>query len=275
MLSAEDDAADTIRPRLEAAGADLSRVFVLRAIRVGTSGDTTERPFSLGSDLPRLRDMLAAIGDVALVIVDPISAYLGNVDSHRNSEVRALLHPLSQLAGEHKAAILCVSHLNKGGNKDALHRVTGSLAFVAAARAAFVVVKDRDVADRRLFLPLKNNIGNDQSGLAFAVVLHRLANGIETSRVQWEKDAVTTSASDALAEPKGEDNGALIAAEEFLRALLEDGPVATKQIESDAQGAGHTWSTIRRAKFALRVEAVKSRGEKGAWTWQLPKKPKY
>ena len=270
FFSAEDDAEDTIRPRLEAAGADLERIFILDAVL----DDTGARPraFNLSIDLPRLGEMLLHIGDVALIVIDPITAYLGGIDSHKNADIRALLAPLGELAAKYGAAVVCISHLNKVGTGEALMRVTGSLAFVAAARAAFLIARDREANQRRLFLPIKNNIGNDQSGLAFTVESHNLPGNIETSRVSWEAEAVTITADEIMA-PQGdpEELSALDDAKEFLSTLLADGPVSSKQIRVDAEGAGHSWPTIRRAQKALGIEAHKD-GMKGPWLWCLPPK---
>lgn len=270
FFSAEDDAEDTIRPRLEAAGADLERVFILDAVL--EEDGTRPRAFNMAVDLPRLGQMLEHIGDVALIVIDPITAYLGGTDSHKNADMRALLSLLADLAAKHGVAVVCVSHLNKGGSGEALMRVTGSLAFVAAARAAFLIARDKEDKHRRLFLPIKNNIGNDESGLAFCVESHTLEGGIETSRISWEAEAVSISADEAMA-PQGdpEERSALDDAKEFLSNLLADGPVSNKQIRGDAEGAGIAWRTIQRAQKALGIEAYKG-GMKGGWLWKLPAK---
>lgn len=277
FLSAEDDAADTIRPRLEAAGADLSRVFILDAVveAFNAEGGEIRRTFNLKTDLTRLGAMLAEIGGAAMIVIDPITAYLGEADSHKNAEVRALLSPLSDLAAKHGAAIVCVSHLNKSSAGEAMMRITGSLAFVAAARAAFIVARDPENEARRLFLPLKNNIGNDQTGLAFAIQSAQVkspAGQIETSRVAWEPDPVSVTADEAMT-PQGdpEERSALDDARQFLLGLLADGPVRAGQIKSDADGAGFGWKTIQRAADRLGVERQKD-GMKGGWTWKLPPK---
>jgi putative DNA primase/helicase len=93
--------------------------------------------------------------DVALVVIDPITAYLGDTDSHKNADFRALLSPLGALAARHSTAVVCVSHLSKGGSGEALLRVTGSLAFVAAARAAFLIALDKGDKHRGSFSPLR------------------------------------------------------------------------------------------------------------------------
>lgn len=273
FLTAEDDAEDTLRPRLEAVGADLPRVYILDAVREKTdAGKTRVRGFSLADDIARLDSLLATRPDVSVLVVDPVSAYLGGVDSHKNADVRALLAPLAEMAARHGVAVVCVSHLNKGTGNDALMRVTGSLGFVAAARAVYVVAKDDKQAGRRLFLPLKNNLGNDESGFAFSIESHRLPGGIETSRVAWEAEPVTTTADEALA-PAGdpEERNALDDAKEFLAALLADGPMRAKKVFAEAREAGHAERTIRRAQKALAVEAIKD-GLKGGWQWRLPPK---
>lgn len=270
LFSAEDDAADTIRPRLEAAGADLDRVFILDTV-IEDSG-SRQRSFNLASDLCRLGEMISHIGNVALIVIDPITAYIGGTDSHKNADMRALLSPLGELAAKHCAAVVCISHLNKGGGGEALMRVAGSLAFVAAARAAWAVVKDQNNPERRFFLPLKNNVGNDQTGLCFRIVSHELPGGIETSRVLWEEETVTVSADQAMAplqEPA--ERSALGEAKEFLVNILKDGPVSVRQIRSDAEDAGYAWRTLQRAKDSLGISATKG-GMKNGWSWSLPSK---
>jgi len=270
FFSAEDDAEDTIRPRLEAAGADLEKVFILDAVM--EDDGTRPRVFNMAKDLPRLGTMLEHIGNVALIVVDPITAYLGGTDSHKNADVRSLLSQLADLAASYDVAVVCVSHLNKGGSGDALMRVTGSLAFVAAARAAFLIVRDKDDKHRRLFLPIKNNIGKDESGLAFSVESHSLVDGIETSRVRWEAEAVTISADEAIAPPGDpEERSALDDAIEFLSNLLAEGPVSASQIKADATEAGIAWRTMQRAKKNLGIRTQKE-GMQGSWLWKLPAK---
>jgi hypothetical protein len=112
---------------------------------------------------------------------------LGDADSHTNAEIRALLGPLGELAAKHGAAVVAVSHFNESGQQDGLLRVMGSLAFVAAARAAYAVVKDQNDPQRRLFLPLKNNLGRDMIGYAFTVESVKIGADIETSCITWEQ----------------------------------------------------------------------------------------
>jgi KaiC/GvpD/RAD55 family RecA-like ATPase len=278
FLNAEDDAADTMRPRLEAAGADLQRIHVLDAVtEFGINGERLERTFSLSSDIDAIGVAARKIGGVTLIVIDPISAYLGGTDSHRNADIRSLLAPLAKLAGELNAAIVTVSHLNKGTDSDALRRVTGSLAFVAAARAAYLVVKDANDPSRRFFLSAKNNLGPDQNnGLAFRVVPKTLESGIETSCLEWEADMVTMTANEALAAlgagaGDSKQYGALDEAKECLKSILGDGPMLASRVEAIAKEAGHSKQTVRRAREALGI-LVDKEGYQGPSRWSLPSK---
>jgi len=254
LLSAEDDLSDTIRPRLDAAGADVSRVVAL-----------TYPAFNLTDHLPILETAIGQADNCKLVIIDPISAYLGGADSHKDSEVRALLAPLADLASRYGVAVIAVSHLNKG-NGDALTRFMGSLAFVAAARAAYVVTKDANDPARRLLLPVKNNIGIDDTGLAY-----RLEGGA-MPRVEWESLPVRVSADEAVSSPdrkRGPAPKEREEAESWLLDFLAGGPQPAEVVFAEAGRVGITQATLRRAKDAAGVES-KKQGKDGPWAWQLP-----
>lgn len=268
ILSAEDDAADTIRPRLEAAGADLTKIFILDAVRTYTDmGEAVLSPFDLKTDLLALEGMISDIGGASLIIIDPITSYLGTTDSHKNAEVRGLLTPLSDMAGRHESAIVCVSHLNKSGSSEAMMRITGSLAFVAAARAAYLVAQDET---RRVFLPMKNNVGNDQTGLAFTIEGVDLGDDIQTSRVSWCNEVISMSADEVLERSTGqEERSALDEAQEFLTDLLTGNPLSAKQVYKEADQAGHAKRTIQRAKESQGIKSAKTRFD-GQWEWSLP-----
>jgi putative DNA primase/helicase len=164
ILSAEDDPGDTIRPRLEAAGADLRKAHILQAVRRSKpNGDTSLEYFSLETDLMALQDAVASMDDVRLITIDPISAYLGNTDSHVNAKVRSLLAPLAELSRSLRVAAIAVDHLSKS-NRPALYRPNGSIAFTAAARAVWLFAKSPDDLSQRLMVPGKMNLSPDQKG---------------------------------------------------------------------------------------------------------------
>ena len=145
-----------------------------------------------------------------------------------------------------------------------------SLAFVAAARAAYLVAGDKAEPSRRLFLPIKNNIGVDKGGYGFTIEEHFVTDTIKTSRVVWSKDAVNVLADDAMRADAGEAMGLLEDAQCFLQEVLADGPVSAKDVYSQAGDAGHARRTIRRAQEALAIKPRKVGGKDGKWVWGLP-----
>lgn len=279
IWSGEDDPADTLIPRLALSGADLERIYFIADIREGSE----RRSFDPARDMAPLRRKLAEIGGVRLLIVDPIvSAVTG--DSHKNAEVRRGLQPLVDLAGSMRCALLGITHFSKGtGGRDPVERLTGSLAFGALARVVLVAAKHQEEGEDgrtvRLFCRAKSNIGPDDGGFEYDLHQAELKKhpGVFASAVLWG-DAVEGAARELLAtaDATGDDGegGTLADAKRFLFDLLADGPLPTKTIKADADGAGYSWATIRRAQKALGIEPVKEGGHFGGtrqqWVWRMP-----
>jgi hypothetical protein len=292
LLTAEDDLAETVLPRLAALGAELAKVVAIPAVpgqhveplpsismpgTVATgesSGQADRRPianraFELRRDLARLDQLLRAMPDCRLVIVDPISAYLGDVNEQANSEVRGLMLPLAALAHQHGVAVLAVTHLRKKEGA-AIYRAMGSLAFVAAARAAWLVAKDPRSAQRRLLLPMKNNLAPDVTGLAFTIESQAATT---VPAIHWSPDPVASSAESIVgnSRPRGRPDHQREDAMDWLKSRLASGPAPAADVLEEADGHGINKETLRRAFRALRGEAVKDGfGPFGQWLWKLP-----
>jgi hypothetical protein len=270
LLSAEDDPEDTIRPRADAAGADVARITLLKGIEYESG---KRRCFNLEHDLPALEQAIQARPDCRLVVIDPVSSYLGRNDSHVNAEMRALLEPLTELAARYRVAVVIITHLAKGQNRKAIHAVIGSIAFVGLARASFMVVADRNDRERRLFLPIKNNLTKDTGGLAFRIV-DRQVHGQTVGAIEWEPGTVEISADDAISdEPQKRGTPAVVECCHWLHGKLQGGVrVPAEEIYDEGENAmGFSRSTIKRAKAELDIEAVKEGfGPGGRWVWFLP-----
>ena len=244
FMSAEDGVQDTIIPRLMAAGADRDRVHIVSA---ATKPDGTGRKtFSLKTDVDLLEEMARKIGTVRLIIVDPISAYMGGSDGNGNVETREVLEPLADMANRLRIAVVAVTHLNKGGNggnQSALNRFAGSIAFVAAARAAFAVIEDPEDDERRFLLQAKNNLGKKCKGLAFRLEQRLVGDDVMSSNVMFEGDHVSESIDEALTASenrgakKGQSGGGKEDVMQFLRDALSGGPVDVLEVERQARAA--------------------------------------
>jgi KaiC/GvpD/RAD55 family RecA-like ATPase len=273
ILSAEDGAADTIVPRLIAAGADLNRVHVVSAVR---DADRSRRTLNLQNDLDLLERKIAEIGEVALVVVDPVSSYLGKTDSHKNSEVRGVLEPVSEMAERTRVAILSVTHFSKAGANNttkALHRFIGSIAFTGAPRAAFAVIEDVEHDDRRLFLHAKNNLARAPQGLAFRLEQCGVGDGIVASRILWDAEPVAITANEALAADAAgtETRTAKADSIELLKAALAGGPVPAAEVNRMGREHGITTKAIRSAREALGVKIERDGFGPGSKSlWSLP-----
>jgi putative DNA primase/helicase len=268
VLSAEDSTADTVRPRFEAAGAKLDRVQVLRAV----IEKGKRRTFNLQKDLVALGNKVTAVGDVTFVIIDPITAYMGKVDGHQTTDVRSVLEPVADFADKSNVAVLGITHPPKNAPVKAINAFTGSLAYVAVARTVFIAI-DEPETERRLLIAVKNNLGPLAPGLGYRLEQTILANNIVPSRIAWDSAPVTVTANEALAaSAEGASNpSALTEAKEFLIEELANGPVPQADIKKRAQTMDISEKTLRRAKKALRVIAIKSRGNlTGNWTWEMP-----
>lgn len=280
ILSAEDDPGDTLVPRLKAAGADLERVRIIKSMMKPKAGEQS-RVFDLALDLKQLAEAAATMPNVKLFIIDPISAYLGTkVDSYKNTEVRATLTPLAEWAAKHDAAILAISHFNKGGTGNALSRIIDSQAFTAAARSTWIMVREQKPSGdgptgRVLMISPKNtNAPADLPGMVYRIKGHEFTHKgktIKTVRIVWDGTTKVTAdeAMQKVAKPR--EAPARDAAQIWLLDRLKAGPVPRATIEEDARGNGHSMRTVQDAKAVLGVISEKEGfGAEGPWVWRLP-----
>lgn len=277
LLSAEDGVADTIVPRLKVAGANLELVTIVDHV----TDEGGPRPVELPADLDRIGKYAAALlyGDdddeewftPGLLIVDPVMAYLGGeVNAHRDQDVRRVLHRLKLMAETTGMAVVAVRHLNKMTGSSALYRGGGSIGIIGAARAGLLVGVDPDDEARCILAVSKSNLAAKPPSLAYRVVGEEL---YDTARVVWDGTS-EHGAEDLLGRPLERPSPEQDRAEEFLADQLDGGPRRADDLRDLADARGLAWRTVQRAMEALQVEVERrpepgKRGRGPSW-WSLP-----
>ena len=261
IISAEDGVADTIKPRVIAAGGDPSKILFLDTVPDGKDG---EKPLSLPDDVPIIERAVRRVG-AKLVIINPLMAFIKpGLDPHKDRDVRQALTPAKIMAENTGAAVAIVRHPTKDTDKKPLYRGGGSIGIIGVARSGLLVAKHPEDENRRVLAPLKGNLAKPAPSLEFE--LAEADNG--AVKVEWGEE--TSLGADVLlaahAAPK--KPSALDEAKEFMQETLKNRAVLSTQLEEEALSAGISKSTLRRAKEALGVSAKKS--GKGGWWSVLP-----
>ncbi len=247
ILSAEDGVADTIRPRLDAAGADPERVAVLTEM----VEDGTGRPVELPGDLRHVTEIVRQHA-IRLVIIDPLAAFLAGVDAHVDQSVRRALHPISKLAEASGAAVVVIRHLNKAPGGKAMYRGGGSIGITGAARAVHLVAADPDDDTRRLLAAVKINVARKPETMAFRLVNDELHG---CARIAWEGTSAH-SADDLVATE--EDRQSRTDAVAVLTEALANGARRSREITEELRERyGIAGRTLERARKKAGVTAHK------------------
>jgi putative DNA primase/helicase len=270
IWSGEDDFADTLLPRLLAAGGDGKRIHYI----TGISQNGKRRPFDPARDMTSLIKKARSLTELRMMILDPVvSAIAGN--GNNNNEVRRGLQPFVDFVAETKCSGLGITHYSKGtAGRDPVERITGSLAYGAVARVILGTAKPIAANRKRRLVRVASNIGPDGGGFEYSPIQEPLAEyDFAAQRVIWG-DRLEGTARQLLADveqgdPEGADAPRRTAAARFLSDLLANGPVPVAQIRTEADAAGHSWATLRRACDELGVITAKD-GYAVGWSWRLP-----
>jgi hypothetical protein len=272
LVSCEDDFGDTVVPRLLALGADLSKIHRVDGVR---TKDGKPASFSLAHYQSLERELLNRPG-VRLVVIDPAGAYIGRAgcDDHKDSELRALLGPLAELAARCRVSIILVKHLNKGATVKAVNKVSGSTGYVNAVRAAFLIAPSPEEETIKLFMPLKFNIGPKPRGLSYrleglpsdeaARLLAPFAHLEEADRQRlaaqlflpkWE-GRIDHDADAVMGEGARRERGPskVDACAEWLEQFLGSYAWPSEEILAAAKAAGFTLDNVKNAKAKLKAE---------------------
>lgn len=263
ILSAEDDPARVIHPRLDANSADLDRVFIFDG--TSTPG-TPQRPPDLRRDTGHLRAIIEA-HDIHLLVIDSLGSFLRNSDRASEGAVRDALNPLMEVIAATGVAVLGVMRVGKSGQgRQPAQRLVGSSAVPAIARSVIMIATvpgDEDHDDRVILQVVKSNY----TLAPHPVELHIAANGT----VQWlgpasiDIDDLAESATDRrLTRSERADAAA------FLGEYLREKSVNANTVLQQAKKLGFSEITIRRAKKDLGIISYRDAMFRGFWMWRLP-----
>jgi len=248
VLSYEDNAADTIKPRAEAAAADMSRIHVLHGVGQGRD------PVTLPDHIAELRAKIIETG-ARLLIIDPLGACLGRtVDSYVDASVRRLLAPLAQLAEETGCTVLIVRHLVKAVGGRALHAGGGSVGITGAARLVLQIGAAPDNPDERVLAVVKCNVAPHAPSLRYRIATVALEEGVSAPRIDWigTTDVTADDLIDARNE-QGRDRSVREEARAWLEHELADGARLVREVMGNGKAAGFAARTLQRAAHDLKV----------------------
>lgn len=273
MVTAEDSLTATVRPRLEAVGADLDRVRFVQMKREGVDEGLT-----LPDDVGELDRLVAETG-ARLVVIDPLTAHLtGSVDSWRDQSVRRALAPLQLLAEKHTCGVVAVAHLNKASSSDPLLRIGGSIGFQGAARSILLFGRDPDdeageKGRRRVLVHYKCNVAAEAPSQLYEVESILIpASGeqpeVETARLKYLGECEHDS-SRLLDSQTEDERSATEEACEWLSEFLTDEEHPSREIKAAAKREGFSAKVVRRARERLGV-VTEDRGFPARSYWRLP-----
>ncbi len=255
-ITGDDDFNDTIVPRLIEVCADMDRVVFL---------EPAEQVAWTMKALEKLDLVVSENEDnVRLVVVDPPTSFMGDVDDHKNTELRPLLMTFGEWASRHRCAVILVTHLNKGVNLDAMSRVIGGVAWNTAVRATYLFAPDPDNETQSLMVCAKiNNVAMPKARA------YRIVNGTVAGRAEWLGE-VDTSANDAIqgsGKPKH-----VVAAEWMIERFREQREWPAKDWKAAAREEGISDEALTKARKRLAVKMRREADQFGniKWIWWVP-----
>jgi hypothetical protein len=274
VLAAEEGVANTIVPRLKAAGADLARVRIIKSIEFYRDGmKLSDRLVTFQEDIAAIREDLLLHPEEKFLLVDPITSYVGDINFNQDAEVRPVLQLLVNLAEELKITILIIGHFNKNSNvANALDKPGGARAWVSVPRSVWGFFRNPEDQSERVIANLKlNNAKESETSLLFTIGEKQI--GVKPDGTPWRMpfvvwgDRTPISANEMVAAEQPEnrrDNKGV----EFLQQFLAGAPRLANDVYVGAEKEQIHARTIKRACVTLGIVKYEIWGE--GWFWQLP-----
>ena len=273
LAVSEDGLGDTVIPRLNAAGADLSHIRFVQRVIVTSGTSRSARQFQLNNDTSLLKKALKDNPSVVLVALDPITSFFGDVNINIDKDIRPIMDALSAACNASGVSFVSVVHHNKRTDVDALQKVLGASSVVGAARTAWGFSRDPDPENKgEFFMTLvKNNLSKRRTGMKYKIA-ERTINGITAPYIDWgaETEETANTLLDAERDKKsGLDNKQITLAQEFLPVALANGPKLARDLYDEAEKRGISSDTLKRAKNKMGGVTVYKAKE--GWMWSTGK----
>jgi putative DNA primase/helicase len=269
IFSDEDDPSDTTVPRLKASGANLTKIHLAKMCVAKADETSIEREMRLDKDIEAIRETLQKHPNIRLVVIDPMTNHLGDIEMNSEQDVRRVLTPLQLVAAENRAAILGIMHLNKKQELQGIQRVGGAMAFVGVARAVWLFRANDENRDEFHMLCVKKNIGKRTAGLAYRIATKPVdieGKPVPQPLVEWTKE-INHSAQEALASgPVGRPRDKRDEGLEWVKQFLDEGPKPANEVEAQCEAQGFSYRTLQRVKDEAGVRSVK---KDDVWYWEL------
>lgn len=273
MAIAEDDLADTVKPRLMAAGADMTRIKFISRIRTQEfdekAGKKSEvRRLQLAEDIKKLKMALEQNSQIALVVVDTLTSYFGDVNTNADQDIRPVMDGLAKAFGDCEACFLGIIHHNKKSDVDALQAILGASSVAGAVRSAYSCSRDPENDDEFYFTLVKGNLTKKRTGMKYRMA-ETTISGITAPYIEWagETDEDANSVMAKVKESRSNKHQQIDKARLFLPMALEKGQRPAKDLYRDAQAEGISVDQLKRAKYELNVKSVK---KADGWYWWIP-----
>ncbi|HOW86908.1 MAG TPA: AAA family ATPase [Candidatus Aminicenantes bacterium] len=261
LLTVEDDIHDTIRPRVESLGGDASMIAAYNP----------EQPLHLdlnsNTGLKRLEDEVIRLGNVRLVIIDPIIDFSGDVNPNATEDVRNLLTPLIRLASKHSFALVLVGHLNKAQALNAIYRAGGSTSgWLGKCRSALMIIRDTEEKPLRHVIPIKTNIATRElPQLEFRIIRGKLDIEVSSDEIDPQ---------DQLNPQQGRNPREREEAVDWIKSYFDGrNEIPTGEVEEAAKQNGISISTLKRAKRLAGFKSILRQEDAGTHRWLWVRSP--
>jgi len=272
LMAGEDDLSDTVIPRLRMAGADILKVKIFK-VTAKRDDKETDLAAALDRDYQGLVDSVRSVDDLALIVIDPITNYLGKQSMNKEEDIRGNISmPLKGLAQDKCVCIITVGHLNKR-DKEAtvLQRAMGAAAFTGVPRKVFAFGNDPD--DENKHAHIMTEVRDKQVSIKYKTEAVADPEGVQKSpiiKVVWGK-LVEVDADEVVNAPKQREKTANREVQVFIKTFLRDGAKPTKAVEEALNAAGIKCESWQRAARRLaKSRQITGKGKNAGWEWYLP-----